>query len=315
MRRITFVLWIACLVLGFLSLPTLSGAVVEGIPCPPEPTDMFITYGDLVTCSIDPVGDTDVFRFSGITDEKVVVQASRQSGGTPCIELFSPDSTPIGSKVCYYYGAEIDATLDQTGTHTVLVSGQYNNATMEYALALESIVPPSPCAQMIQYGETRNDEINPVGDMDLFKFEGSVGDTITVLASRQSGGTPCIELFSPDGTPIGSKVCYYYGAEIDATLDQTGTHTVLVSGQYNNATMEYALALQCLAWPCIPVTPPDVSGCINLQGSPLSGRKVILKQPLEFNQTKTTDYKGCYKFDSAVSGKKFNVTIKGPVVP
>lgn len=44
-------------------IPTLGEAAVEGIPCTPEPTDMIISYGDVVTCAIDVIGDTDVFRF------------------------------------------------------------------------------------------------------------------------------------------------------------------------------------------------------------------------------------------------------------
>jgi len=60
---------------------------------------------------------------------------------------------------------------------------------------------------------------------------------------------------------------------------------------------------------------PDVSGCVELQGSPLAGSTVILKQAGELNQTTTTDANGCYEFPTAVSGKKFKVLIKGPVAP
>lgn len=63
------------------------------------------------------------------------------------------------------------------------------------------------------------------------------------------------------------------------------------------------------------VSPPDVAGCIELQGSPLAGRKVIIRQPLEPDQITKTDTSGCYKFDNAVSGKRFKVIIKGPIVP
>lgn len=65
----------------------------------------------------------------------------------------------------------------------------------------------------------------------------------------------------------------------------------------------------------IEMETPDITGCINLQGSPLVGRKVILRQPYEPNQITKTDANGCYKFDNAVSGKPFGVIIRGPVVP
>jgi hypothetical protein len=56
---------------------------------------MIITYGSVVTCSIDSIGDTDVFRFSASAGEAVKLQATSQSGGWPCIDLFGPDGGRI----------------------------------------------------------------------------------------------------------------------------------------------------------------------------------------------------------------------------
>ncbi|GEM_PF-5794303 len=97
-----------------VALPSLGEAAVDGIPCSPEPTNMTISYGDTVTCAIDVIGDTDVFRFSGSAGETVVVQASRLNGGHPCVELFRPDGTRLGSHCPYNSSsARIDAALDQ----------------------------------------------------------------------------------------------------------------------------------------------------------------------------------------------------------
>ncbi len=66
----------------------------------------------------------------------------------------------------------------------------------------------------------------------------------------------------------------------------------------------------------VPVaTSPDISGCIDMKGAPLIGRKVILKQKNELNKTTNTDTIGCYAFTDGVIDKKFTVLIKGPVVP
>ena len=59
--------------------------------CDPEPTNMLLTYGDTVTCSIEVVGDTDGFRFSGTAGEKVIILAGKRAGGFApgvCVELF-----------------------------------------------------------------------------------------------------------------------------------------------------------------------------------------------------------------------------------
>ncbi len=59
----------------------------------------------------------------------------------------------------------------------------------------------------------------------------------------------------------------------------------------------------------------DVTGSNKLDDSPLAGRRVILTQPEEPRQITRTDNNGRYDFDGLVSGKRFKVTIKGPMVP
>ena len=60
---------------------------------------------------------------------------------------------------------------------------------------------------------------------------------------------------------------------------------------------------------------PDINGCISVSGTRAGNRLVTLSQTGESDQTTRTDANGCYYFDSAVSGKNFQVLIKGPVVP
>ena len=89
---------------------------------------------------------------------------------------------------------------------------------------------------------------------------------------------------------------------------------MLVSEFQNNATVDYALTVQCTAGECAVVPIPDVEGCIDLKGSPLQGRRVELRQPNETTRITTTDVRGCYKFASIKTGKSFTVVIVGPTV-
>lgn len=59
---------------------------------------------------------------------------------------------------------------------------------------------------------------------------------------------------------------------------------------------------------------PDVSGCVELAGAPLAGRKVILKQKSLAKQTWKTNYQGCYDFSGLEFGKPFRILVRGPVV-
>jgi len=58
-----------------------------------------------------------------------------------------------------------------------------------------------------------------------------------------------------------------------------------------------------------------VSGCVNLQGTPLAQAKVTLKQDTADRQTTVTDGRGCYNFKAIASGQAFKIEILGPVVP
>ena len=100
-----------------LCLPSLGEAVVEGIPCTPEPTSMIVNYGDLVNCQIDPVGEGDAFRFSGAAQEKIRVETTRLNvGGSAVFQVFGPD----GTEVCRS-GGSFGCPLTRTGAHTILV--------------------------------------------------------------------------------------------------------------------------------------------------------------------------------------------------
>ena len=168
----------------------------------------------------------DLFFFQGSNADTIAVQAARQSGGNPCIQLFDPDGVLMDG-ICGSTTTRIDIDLDQTGTYSILVFESSNNSTMGYGLSLERIAPPSASATPINPGGVLSDTIDPVGDMDLFFFQGSNADTIAVQAARQSGGNPCIQLFDPDGV-LMDGICGSTTARIDIDLDQTGTYSILV---------------------------------------------------------------------------------------
>ena len=249
----------SCLgLLLYLGLLTLAEAAVEPvIPCPPE-TDMIINYEDLVDCSIDFNGDSDLFRFAGQDGETVLIQVSELVGtGDACIDLHRPDGSFKTGFSCGTNG--IDTTLDQTGTHTIVVYENNHNATVQYRLALMRLVPPSPTALPIQFNNFLDNEINPPADVDLFITGGNSGDTVRIQVSELGGpGDACIDLYRPDGSFKTGFSCGTNG--INTTLDQTGTHIIVVYENNNNATVPYRLTLQCIAGTCAPFNaPPTLS--------------------------------------------------------
>ncbi|MCP5150763.1 MAG: hypothetical protein H6983_07740 [Ectothiorhodospiraceae bacterium] len=67
----------------------------------------------------------------------------------------------------------------------------------------------------------------------------------------------------------------------------------------------------------IGFAPPEgaVTGCIEVTGIKLALNPVLLLQKDEVPQLALTDANGCYRFESAVSGKWFSILIVGTVAP
>jgi hypothetical protein len=101
---------------------------------------------------------------------------------------------------------------------------------------------------MINYGDLVTCQIDPIGDADVFRFLGSVGEVVTIHAVRVSGGAPCLELFNPEGTRIGFA-CGGPTERIDARLTKTGLHTIRMSESGNDEILVYALSLERVAPP------------------------------------------------------------------
>jgi hypothetical protein len=296
-----------------LAGPLPRAAAVEGEACESEPTDQQIRYGDLINCAIGQIGDDDVFRFSGGSGETIRLQISNLTGGArACFRLFDPNGEPFDLGVCANNGR--DYLLVQTGTHTVVIAEDDSNSAVDYAVALERVDPPSQAAFPIDFNQVIDDEVNGIGDLDLFFFSGEVGDTISVrISNRSAGARACFRVYTPDGAPIDLGVCANNSRVY--VLEQSGRHSIVVAEDDGNATVEFALGLTCVAGICPDADLPAVSGCIARHGSPFVSRRVRLLQDNEATQRTLTDVRGCYEFRRVVRGKRFQVRIASPRRP
>ena len=180
------------------------------------------------------------------------------AGVVPCLTLTKPDATSVSA--CDHSNTNsINITLTQSGTHTILLRDRLSSSTGSYALVLERLIPPTPSAVSILYGEALSNEINPVGDLDLFAFEGSGGSTIVIRGTQMGTGVvPCLTLTKPDRSSV--TACDHSNTNsINITLTQSGTHTILVMDRLNSSTGLYTLNLQCLIGPCAAAPPPRLT--------------------------------------------------------
>jgi hypothetical protein len=241
-------------------------AQAEGIPCPSEPTDMTIAYGSFVDCALETLGDTDTFRFSAVAGETIVAYAVRVIAGvagSPCVQVTSPGGTSLGGP-CFSSGHNtVGAVVTETGVHTILVSEYNVDQTPTYRLGLERIGPASPTATPIQFGQTLAGAINPQGDVDLFSFAGTAGQTVSIVAvATTTPGAPCLSVYNPNGIH-NNTACFGSGSNtVTASITQTGLHTIWLSDYNVDQAFTFNITLQCLA--ACPAPPPPPAPTITI---------------------------------------------------
>ena len=124
---------------GLLALSALgppAWAAAEPVTaCAAEPTDMTITFGDVVDCNIDVAGDSDLFRFQGAANSVVVLSLLDMTGGNcrydscPKADVFPPGFKP-GDPPLVTLGPgshSIEQLLAVSGKYTIRISNTFAN--------------------------------------------------------------------------------------------------------------------------------------------------------------------------------------------
>jgi hypothetical protein len=107
-----------------------------------------------------------------------------------------------------------------------------------------------PTDMLIEYGDIVTCEISPVGDLDLFRFEGQAGERVVGQVAPQAGGDACLEVRGPGDTPLVPLGCGLDVVRFDVVLPSSGLFTVRVNEWYYDHLLQYRLVLE-------RVTPPS----------------------------------------------------------
>lgn len=143
-------------------------------------------------------------------------------------------------------------------------------------------------------------------NINLDSLEGRVTDVEIDIADYCGAGCTAAFLYQGNGTIDSDSNTL---VSQDETLHLSGLGYManrLAVSSCEGAVMEIRINVRDV---------PVIKGCIQLKGAPVVGSKVILSQEGETNKRSRTNDYGCYKFETAVSGKDFMVIINGPVIP
>ncbi|MFN7999128.1 MAG: hypothetical protein U0Q18_36240 [Bryobacteraceae bacterium] len=255
----------AAILLGFAPFAKPMLAASEARDCPAEPTqNVLITSGYVFAgpaCVLSPAADLDSFRFTASAGDLYRLAVAMNGALYPnniCLDVYDPASTRVFSQCSDSYHGQLsvlkDLTVTTSGTHTMVITEQGNDASIQYGVSLEKLHPTPPEASQFTLGAPVTDEINPLTDMDAFKFTGYTVNTYRITASIASGGYPsnlCFAVFAPDGSSPGT-LCTdsYHGAnsiQMDLVPAQDGTQVVLMEESSFAKTVGYNLNIVCLS--------------------------------------------------------------------
>ena len=274
-----------CFASMVFALCSLSGRA-EAVVCEAEPTDMSVTYSERITCEINSATDTDLYRFSGETDDRILAEAVWISGANfkPRIKLIAPDGTELADT--WNPAARVNIVLPQTGIYTAIISDNQARYIGEYAFTVSCIggscqpsppptepagkniqCGPEPTDMFPQYGTRVTCEINSYTDTDLYRFSGETDDRILAEAVWISGANfkPRIKLIAPDGTELADT--WNPAARVNIVLPQTGIYTAIISDNQARYIGEYAFTVSCIGGSCLTtVSSCGVKGDVNDDG-------------------------------------------------
>jgi uncharacterized protein (TIGR03437 family) len=234
--------------------------------CVPKPGTTNISYGELVSCEINPVGDSNFFKFTGQAGDYVRFNLFRYTGGADhCFRLIDPDGV-FGNYNCVnglYRPStlSVEKSLTKSGEYTIQVIDGSNDETFTYGLIVWRFWP-LPTTTGVAYGIPVEGSNGPRGDIDFFSFFGSAGDTVNITLTRLTGGADqCYFFIDPDGTVnSGSTSCVnglYRPTSLsnDVKLTKTGAFTMAVLDGSQDETFTYRITMQCFGvCPAGPIT-------------------------------------------------------------
>ncbi len=205
-------------------------------------------------CTIGPTGtDVDLFSFSGQIGETVRVTVSSTSLTDPLVTLKDPASAVLDEQACSRGPCTVDvnAVLATSGVFTVQVADELANDAGGYVLQLE-ILPPAYCPPMADPGAGVADRIEPITDLDTFRFQGRDGESVTVDVSSAGAMDPRVRVIDPEGATIAEAECSGpCTASVSPALSLDGTYRILVSDFEADEQGDYTVTLTCDAGSCL----------------------------------------------------------------
>lgn len=217
----------------------------DGRGGPPE--DASVMLGERLANELDSVTATDIYGFSASGGDEVFVPFARAPGSSAFfrlkVELRDCDGAVL--ETVSSASGVLSATLPADGRYFLWFSSGNANVAGAYEFTLQRTANPGD-ARSIEYGDTVQDVIDGVADLDVFVFEAQAGDSLVVPFARIPGSSAFfnlqVELRDFTGELLGSAT----GASgvFEGTTLRGGTHHLWLRNPRFNTPGDYEFTLR-----------------------------------------------------------------------
>ena len=236
-------------------------AVCEGLESRTLLTTTIVS-GQTIAGSIASVGQTVQYSFSasaGNTFDISLGDASAASALHPYLQVYNPSGTRVVNTGTGATNTSVSGIYTVpaagAGTYTVIVQDDFGTATGAYDLELAK-APSTQAADsngdggVITSGQTKAGTINRTGDLDVFTFSASAGNTFDISlgdASAASALHPYLQVYNPSGTRVVNTGTGATNTSVNGIYTvpaaAAGTYTVIVQDDFGTGTGAYDLEL------------------------------------------------------------------------
>ncbi|MCB0522374.1 MAG: PPC domain-containing protein [Lewinellaceae bacterium] len=207
-----------------------------------------INYGDDLTSSILVLGEEDTYTFSGTSGDKIIIRMRGISSSfEACLTLKNPSNAVVSSS-CAGGLSEINVTLTETGTYTIVAADDLGDDTGNYGLSLQ-ILNNAAYTQALPCGNDLTVSINHLAGMESFSLAINNGDKLRIQARPTTGAfLTKIQLYNPLGALATSAVENVNGLALidNYVANMTGDYILVILEENGYYTSTVGISFQKL---------------------------------------------------------------------
>lgn len=232
-----------------------------------------LSYGGSVSGELsqsDPQGHRgyyDEITFQASSGDIVTINMESQSGDT-FLMLENPDGQRVASNDDITFGENLNSRIGQyplqsSGEYTIIATSYLESGTFPYTVSLEKVGETSVTGggngggggSGLSYGQTVQGQLttgDPTstsyrGYYDVYEFQGSTGDVVTITMQSEAGDT-YLMLENPNGVVVTENddggTTGFLNSRIDGyELGSSGTYRIIATSYTDSDTFAYQLSL------------------------------------------------------------------------